>query len=536
MRPFADRREAQRGFRGRIIPPHRSILTLRLTDSRAIYGTLAALGLALLWFMAVGPAARVWASMMGFWCEVIGLPATVGLVSHTILGGAWTIEFPRLAVTAAPFTRSVWWTGAIATLAVALVSWLLPRRWLPFLYLLRTAAIVQASAQLVFWFAPGAFPYDVAGYTEVLLTAGMMLIGVVPLLYGLTYFTLDFSRTRKLGIVLLVMLHLVVFIPMQYVAHAWVLHHASLLAMPLLFWMFGLPVDVGVVIGFYAWAVSWKTLPIEREPLLSGWRPAAAVLALCGSAVLIALLFALPARADEVPWRRTLEAGAGFGRYTAGLGNADDQSLRFTLARPFRESWSVSAGRASRFGETAAGFGVAHQRWLSRTFAVRAGFSGGTGEVLFPRYRIDAGIECATLSGNALVADLGWNRTQSHAENRADGFGLGLRYWFPGPWVASADGRIEVGYPGRTTSRSIGGGLTYARYKQLYLGVDAHAGTVAYTLLAPGEAFVDYWTRGIGAGASVYFGPDLAVSARFELADTEIYDQRSVSVKLMREW
>jgi len=532
----ARRNEAQRGFRGRIIPPHRAILTLRLSGARAGYGALTALLLAALWFFAINPMAHVWAAMLGFWSEVIGLPAEPGIARHVIFGGAYVIEFPRLAAAAAPLTPAQWWTGMIAALVVFAGSYLLPQRWLPVLYLLRTAAIVQGSAQLFFAVAPESFPYDVAGYTEVLLTAGLMLIGIVPLLYGLTYFTLDFSRGRKLALVLIAMAHLAVFVPMQYVAHAWLLHHGSLLAMPLLFWMFGLPVDVGVVIGFYAWAVSWKTLPIEREPLLRGWRPAAAVIALIASAVLLALLFVPRAEAEEAPWRRTLEAGAGFGRYTDGLGDADDQSLRLTLARSFREEWSAGASRASRFGETAAGFSLGYKRWLLEDLAVSAGVSGGTGEVLYPRYRIDAGIEYATLPGAALVANLGYNRTQSHAENRADGVGLGLRYWFPGPWVASATGRIDVGYPGRTTSRSAGAGLTYARYRQFYLGADLHAGTVAYTLLAPGEAFVDYWTRRAGIGSSVYLPAGFIASARFEYAETEIYDQRSISLKLAREW
>lgn len=536
MSAGARRNESQRGFRGRVIPPHRAILTLRLTASRAGYGALAAVLLATAWFFAINPMARAWAAMLGFWCEVIGLPAEPGIVRHAILDGAYVLEFPRLAAAAAPLTPAIWWTGSIAAVAVFLGSYLLPRRWLPVLYLMRTAAIVQGSAQLFFAIAPAAFPYDVAGYTGVLLTAGLMLIGIVPLLYGLTYFTLDFSRGRKLALVLMAMAHLAVFIPMQYVAHAWLLHHGSLLGMPLLFWMFGLPVDVGIVIGFYSWAVSWKTLPIEREPLLRGWRPAAAVLALITSAALLALLFVPRAEAEPAPWTRTLEAGAGFGRYTDGFGDADDQSLRLTLARPFREEWSAGASRASRFGETAAGFALEHKRWLREHLALSAGVSGGTGEVLFPRYRIDAGLEYATLPGRALVANLGWNRTRSHAVNRSDGVGLGLRYWFPGPWVASATGRIDVGYPGRTTSRSAGAGLMYARYRRFYLGADVHAGTVAYTLLAPGEAFVDYWTRRAGLGASVYLPGGLIASARFEYAENEIYDQRSVALKLAREW
>lgn len=536
MRPFADRHEASRGFRGRIIPPHRAILTLRLTESRAVYGTLSALLLALGWFLAINPMAHVWAGMLSFWAGAIGLAGEADIVRHVILWGAWTIEFPRFTAAAAELTSGIWWTGLIATLAVFLGSYLLPPHALPFAYLLRTGAIVQGSAQLFFALAPAAFPYDIGGYTEVLMTAGMMLIGIVPLLFGLTYFTLDFSRSRKLFIVLVAMAHLIVFIPMQYVAHAWVMHHGSLLMMPLMFWMFGLPVDVGIMIGFYAWAVSWKTLPIEREPLLHGWRPAAAVLALLGSVLLFVLLFAFPANAAADPWRRTVEAGAGFGRYSDGLGDADDQFLRFALTRPLLDEWSVTAGRAARFGETAAGGGLAYKRWLRPDLAVNVGVSGGTGEVLYPRYRIDAGIEHAMLANDALVVNLGWNRTQSHAENRADGVGLGLRYWFAGTWVASATGRIDVGYPGRTTSRSAGAGLMYARYKVFYLGADVRAGTVAYTLLAPGEAFVDYWTRGAGLAGSVYFGPDFGLGARLDYAENEIYEERSVSVKLFREW
>lgn len=526
----------QRGHRGGVIAPHRSILTLHLTESRAVYGSVAAAALAVLWLVFLNPMARVWAGMLGFWSGLIGLDGRPELVTHVIAGGAWTLTFPRLDAGAAPLTHGIWWTGLIATLVALVVSYLLPRRWLPFLYLLRTAVIVQGSAQLFFAIAPGAFPYDIGGYTEVLLTAGMMLIGIVPLLFGLTYFTLDYGRLRKVAIVLLAMAHLAVFIPMQFVAHAWLLQHGSLLLMPLLFWMFGLPLDVGVMIGFYAWAVSWKPLPPERAPHVRGWRPAAAAAALAASAALLALLFVRPVHAQESEWTRLGEAGAGAGWYTEGLGRADDQFARLTLTRPYAEAWRFDVARASRFAETAAGAGVSYKRWLARRLAVSAGLSGGTGEVLFPRYRLDAGVEVALRADGALLANLGVHRAQSHAENHVDGTAFGLSYWFPGPWVASAGGRIEVGYPGRTTSRWAGVGLTYARYKSFYLGAELGAGETAYILLAPGEAFVDYWTRSAALTSSLYFGPALGVNARFEYADTELYDRRSITLSVFREW
>jgi hypothetical protein len=37
-------------------------------------------------------------------------------------------------------------------------------------------------------------------------------------------------------------------------------------------------------------------------------------------------------------------------------------------------------------------------------------------------------------------------------------------------------------------------------------------------------------------GSSVYLPAGFIVSARFEYADTEIYDQRSFSLRLSREW
>lgn len=65
------------------------------------------------------------------------------------------------------------------------------------------------------------------------------------------------------------MLHLWILIPMQYVAHAYLIHTFSLLYMPVLFLMFGLMIDVFVFIAFYAWGMSWEgALQLRQENYL----------------------------------------------------------------------------------------------------------------------------------------------------------------------------------------------------------------------------------------------------------------------------
>jgi hypothetical protein len=62
------------------------------------------------------------------------------------------------------------------------------------------------------------------------------------------------------------MAYLIALIPMQFAAHAFVLHHTSLLFLPVLFFSFGLPLDVMTFIAMYSWGASWKN-DLYREDI-----------------------------------------------------------------------------------------------------------------------------------------------------------------------------------------------------------------------------------------------------------------------------
>jgi YaiO family outer membrane protein len=560
----------ERGHGGGVIVPHRAILTLDLRAARIALSATLGVALAVAWFLAINQVSRLWMAILEFWRGALGLTASVQPVRYTVLH-RFHLEFPMVAATAAPLSRTIWLTTIAVTAIAFLVSFLLPRRRaLPLVYLLRLAALVQTSSLVFFWLFPGAFPYDIAGYTHVVLIAGMFLTGLVPVLLGATYFTLDFSRKKKLALVLLVMLHLTLFIPMQYLGHAILIHHGSLLVMPLLFWMFGLPLDVGLIVGLYAWAMSWRTLPYHqatwpRRPRTwangtkaagkaakasktrtartpgtagtAGTAGMAGVAATAGAAVLALIAGgASTARATDVAWTRLLELGASYGHYTAGLGTSDAEFASFTLARAFVDGWRVDVGRAARFGDEGVGAGLSYTRFLRRDTSASLGFSTGTGEVIFPDWRFDAGIMHGMLRADRLTLNAGYTHVQSKAENRSDGFGVGLRYGLGGPWSLAASGRIDLGYPGRTTSRSAGAGLLYNQHRKLVLGAGFETGTVAYMLVGPSTALVGYNSHSYNAAGTLYLRHDRGVSLRYDVSTTDFYDQWAITLKIFQEW
>jgi hypothetical protein len=246
-----------RGYAGGVIPAHRALLVLPMNRREFGYALLLAAALAAGWVLALGWVSSGWAKLLAVLSENLGLHAAVIMYPYQ-LGATWGIEVPYLDIGAAVPDGPQWWLSCLSTVLVLIVSLLLPRRFVPLIYWLRTIAVIHVSALFFFAFFPGSFPYNVADYHAGMMTAGMALVALVPVAFGFTYYMFDVGLARKLGITLLAMLHLAILVPLQYLAHVYILHHLSLLYMPVLFVVFGLPLDIFAFIAFYAWGMSWQ--------------------------------------------------------------------------------------------------------------------------------------------------------------------------------------------------------------------------------------------------------------------------------------
>lgn len=250
------------GHRGGPILLHRALRTTPLRRAEAIASALIPL-LLLAGYLAALPAiVASWAALLDFCRQVIALPGHVDLVAYRFAGLDFSVPFVHFE--AGLPGNLVWWGGCLVTLSLLLLPLLLPRRWLPVVYALRVIALFQAGAQLFFAVWPHAFPYQGDGYVHGMLIAGLMFTALLPPLLGLTHGILDLHPGRKALLIVLAMGHALVMIPLQYLAHAYIIHHLSLLLMPVLFFTAGLPLNVLVFIAFYAWGASWPG-PRDRE-------------------------------------------------------------------------------------------------------------------------------------------------------------------------------------------------------------------------------------------------------------------------------
>ncbi len=254
-----------RGYAGGIIAQHRAMLTEPHTAAKILASVLLAVLVFEGWVLSLDWVALAWAEILNFWREVFGLGGYVVIVDYPL-----GLSVPYIAVESGFPSLGGWLLGALLTVALFLATFLIPRRYLPIAYLIRIIVFFQATAQVFFAFWPQAFPYGASGYIHGTLIAGLVLISVVPIVLGFTYYIFDYSLGKKIALTLMMMLHLSLFIPLQYMAHAYILHHTSLLFLPILFFVFGLPLDILVFISLYAWGVSWKSLwsseGVQPEP------------------------------------------------------------------------------------------------------------------------------------------------------------------------------------------------------------------------------------------------------------------------------
>lgn len=246
-----------RGVRGGVIAPHRSMVGLPWTVWRLVTTLVLSLGGFALVIGSLPRLGQLWQLMFEWVRNFTGIDAPLGDQQFSLPGNIH-FSLPFIAViTPQPDLRALWIAGAVSA-GVFLGSFLLRERFTPLKYFLRLLALLQGSAILFFAASPEPFPYRLADHVFLLETAGLVVMGLVPLVLGFTLHVFDLALWKKLLLTLAILVHLAVFIPLQLLVHIWLVEHATALIMPVLFLVFGLLLDVLVFVSFYGWALSWR--------------------------------------------------------------------------------------------------------------------------------------------------------------------------------------------------------------------------------------------------------------------------------------
>lgn len=246
------------GVRGGVIRPHRSMAGLHWTAWRFLSSLLLALGGLALLLVALPWIGDLWQFLFARVRDGLGgldIPLTAQPLA---LPGGLGITLPSFEVVTPQPGAAALWAAGIACGVVFLASFLLPERLTPASYFLRLLATLQATAVAFFALSPEPFPYRQQDHVFLLLTAGLVVMALVPLVLGLTLHVFDIAFWKKALLTLVVMGHLAVFIPLKAMVHVWLIMNGTAVVMPVLFLIFGLLMDVMVFVSFYGWVLSTR--------------------------------------------------------------------------------------------------------------------------------------------------------------------------------------------------------------------------------------------------------------------------------------
>jgi hypothetical protein len=245
-----------RGHRGGVISMHRALAHFRLGTMNLITASCLFVFFSFAWLALLPQVCRLWTRIFTLGIRSLPLRAELGLAEHH-----WTaflsFDIPYLRMEPVLPSAQVWWLSCFVTSLIFVATYFISKRLIPVIYLLRAVLLVQAIALLYFAFIPARFPHTPDSYLAGFVTSGIGLISLVPLLFGLTYYIFDFGLLRKALLTSITMAHLALFLPFQVLLQALVLQK-TVLFMPVLYIIFGMPVDVMLVIGFYSWGMSWS--------------------------------------------------------------------------------------------------------------------------------------------------------------------------------------------------------------------------------------------------------------------------------------
>ena len=245
-----------RGHRGGIIPMHRALARLEYGLAE-MSGSIALTVIILFtWLKCIPYICVFWQRIFLLGLHYLPLSAVL-TTSPRHLGRLLRFDLPYFQIDGVLPDPVLWEVTCAVTLAIFAMTFLLPPKLIPLIYALRGGLFVQLSALAYFAFRAAQFPYSPNDYLQALIMTGLALVSTIPVLFCLTYYVFHFSFFKKAFLTVLTMGYLCLFLPVQVLLQALIIQK-SVLFMPVLYLICGMPLDVLIVVALYSWGMTWK--------------------------------------------------------------------------------------------------------------------------------------------------------------------------------------------------------------------------------------------------------------------------------------
>lgn len=127
-------------------------------------------------------------------------------------------------------------------------------------------------SSLFFLIIPSQFPYDAADYSQLYMIQQISIWFFVPLIMGFAILPLPSALILKCFIMGITYTYSLVFGTVRYAVFLFILAKASLIYMPILFFVFGPLIDFIYIVGIYSIHITRLSLKLKGDFSLWRWR------------------------------------------------------------------------------------------------------------------------------------------------------------------------------------------------------------------------------------------------------------------------
>lgn len=195
-----------------------------------------------------------WSGAYSFFLDKSGLYGVVYHAQYSLANV--NFQIPSLDMSAEEPTTILYQGMLVISIAIFLLTLLLPPQNTPLKYFLRVFIVLLWVSFLFFYFFPGKFPYDIEVYTRSGILQIVAILFAVPWIFAMTYYLFGKTYLKKILITSLTLLYFIILAPFQYFLNAAIIHVYSLAFMPVVHLYFGLLINVFACVGFYSYGVS----------------------------------------------------------------------------------------------------------------------------------------------------------------------------------------------------------------------------------------------------------------------------------------
>lgn len=153
-------------------------------------------------------------------------------------------------------------------LAIVIAKTRIPR---PYVVTIVVLCAINTISAIFFYFVPHRFPYRMYDFAALYTETEILMCFLIPVLYLLAMYPLPSRLITKVGLVLLALCYSIIFTTFRYAVFLFLIAQYSYLFMAVLFFCFGVLLDMFFIVGIYAYHVSVLSRRIKDDLRVWKW-------------------------------------------------------------------------------------------------------------------------------------------------------------------------------------------------------------------------------------------------------------------------